>query len=148
MSIRCVTLWLCDCVLSFAFFYPFFVSKWGKRRGKFRTIQGTALQCLILLLGFLPKVNFFLQTYKKWILKTIEETWTLFHDKFTALWHRHKDGSGEAYLPEIYNNPDLQQLIQEKYMKELFHDTLGFGAAKMIRWDGRFLFFIYIYLLS
>ncbi|XP_044481061.1 methylthioribose kinase-like [Mangifera indica] len=73
------------------------------------------------------------KTYKKWILKTIEETWTLFHDKFTALWHQHKDGSGEAYLPEIYNNPDLQLLIQEKYMKELFHDTLGFGAAKMIR---------------
>ncbi|XP_031284339.1 methylthioribose kinase-like [Pistacia vera] len=73
------------------------------------------------------------KTYKKWILKTIEETWTLFHNKFTALWHQHKDGSGEAYLPEIYNNPELQQLIQEKYMKDLFHDTLGFGAAKMIR---------------
>ncbi|XP_007042544.2 PREDICTED: methylthioribose kinase [Theobroma cacao] len=71
--------------------------------------------------------------YKEWILKTIEDTWNLFHQKFTALWDQHKDGSGEAYLPAIYNNPELQKLIQEKYMKELFHDTLGFGAAKMIR---------------
>ncbi|XVE93445.1 hypothetical protein REPUB_Repub01dG0193200 [Reevesia pubescens] len=73
------------------------------------------------------------KTYKEWILKTINDTWNLFHQKFTALWDENKDGSGEAYLPAIYNNPELQKLIQEKYMEELFHDTLGFGAAKMIR---------------
>ncbi|TYH94169.1 hypothetical protein ES332_A12G022900v1 [Gossypium tomentosum] len=73
------------------------------------------------------------KSYKEWILKTIEDTWNLFHQKFTALWDEHKNGSGEAYLPAIYNNPELQKLIQEKYMKELLHDTLGFGAAKMIR---------------
>ncbi|KAK4847258.1 hypothetical protein QYF36_000118 [Acer negundo] len=71
--------------------------------------------------------------YKEWILRTIEETWKLFYKKFTTLWHQHKDGSGEAYLPEIYNKPELQKLVQEKYMEDLLHDTLGFGAAKMIR---------------
>lgn len=71
--------------------------------------------------------------YKVWILKTITETWNLFYKKFTALWDEHKDGPGEAYLPAIYNNPDVQLLVKQKYMKELFHDTLGFGAAKMIR---------------
>jgi len=71
--------------------------------------------------------------YKEWILRTIEETWNLFHKKFIALWDEHKDGSGEAYLPAIYNNPELQQLVQKKFMEDLFHDTLGFGAAKMIR---------------
>ncbi|KAL1544304.1 Methylthioribose kinase 1 [Salvia divinorum] len=71
--------------------------------------------------------------YKKWILKTILDTWNLFHTKFTALWDKHKDGSGEAYLPAIYNNPELQLLVKQKYMDDLFHDTLGFGAAKMIR---------------
>ncbi|XAR52877.1 S-methyl-5-thioribose kinase [Bertholletia excelsa] len=71
--------------------------------------------------------------YEVWILRTIEETWNLFHQKFTALWDEHKDGPGEAYLPAIYNNPDLQLLIKQKYMEDLFHDTLGFGAAKMIR---------------
>ncbi|RVW49634.1 Methylthioribose kinase [Vitis vinifera] len=43
------------------------------------------------------------------------------------------NGSGEAYLPEIYNNPELQLLTQKKYMQDLLHDTLGFGAAKLIR---------------
>ncbi|KAJ0074565.1 hypothetical protein Patl1_37635 [Pistacia atlantica] len=73
------------------------------------------------------------KSYKEWILRTLEETWTLFHKIFTALWDQHKGGSGEAYIPEIYNNPEIQQLVQQKFMKDLFHDTLGYGAAKMIR---------------
>jgi len=73
------------------------------------------------------------KAYKEWILRTIEDTWNLFDKKFTELWVENKDGPGDAYLPEIYNNPDIQQLAQEKYLKDLFHDTLGFGAAKMIR---------------
>ncbi|XP_062176930.1 methylthioribose kinase-like [Alnus glutinosa] len=73
------------------------------------------------------------KSFKEWILRTIEETWNLFHKKFIALWDEHKDGSGEAYLPAIYNNPELQRLVQKKFMEDLFHDTLGFGAAKMIR---------------
>ncbi|KAL1342862.1 hypothetical protein HN51_029340 [Arachis hypogaea] len=73
------------------------------------------------------------KTYKEWILKTIEDTWNLFHHKFTALWDEHRNGAGEAYLPAIYNNPEVQLLVQKKYMTDLFHDSLGFGAAKMIR---------------
>ncbi|KAK4491132.1 hypothetical protein RD792_001856 [Penstemon davidsonii] len=73
------------------------------------------------------------KVYKVWILKTISETWNLFYKKFTALWDEHKDGPGEAYLPGIYNNPDLQLLVRQKYMEDIFHDSLGFGAAKMIR---------------
>uniref|UniRef100_A0A5B6ZUL9 S-methyl-5-thioribose kinase n=1 Tax=Davidia involucrata TaxID=16924 RepID=A0A5B6ZUL9_DAVIN len=73
------------------------------------------------------------KAYKEWILRTIEDTWNLFHKKFTAVWDEHKDGSGEAYLPAIYNNPELQLLVKQKFMKDLFHDSLGFGAAKMIR---------------
>ncbi|GKV43197.1 hypothetical protein SLEP1_g50519 [Rubroshorea leprosula] len=73
------------------------------------------------------------KAYKEWILNTIEETWNLFYKKFIGLWDEHKDGPGEAYLPAIYNNPELQKLIQVKFMEDLFHDTLGFGAAKMIR---------------
>ncbi|KAF4382372.1 hypothetical protein G4B88_011324 [Cannabis sativa] len=73
------------------------------------------------------------KNYKEWILKTIEDTWNLFRKKFTALWDKHKDGSGEAYLPAIYNNPELQLLVQKKYFEDLLHDTVGFGSAKMIR---------------
>ena len=74
-----------------------------------------------------------MQAYKKWILKTIEDTWNLFQYKFIALWDKHRKGFGEAYLPEIYNTPEVQLLVQKRYMTDLFHDTLGFGAAKMIR---------------
>jgi 5-methylthioribose kinase len=73
------------------------------------------------------------KAYKEWILKTIEESWNLFHKKFVGLWNKHKDGNGEAYLPPIYNNSELLSLAQKKYMTSLFHDSLGFGAAKMIR---------------
>lgn len=78
------------------------------------------------------------QKYKKWIAKTILDTWNLFFIKFIALWDKHKDESGDAYLPAIYNNPELQSLVKQKYMKDLFHDALGFGAAKMIRLDDNF----------
>ncbi|XP_052191865.1 methylthioribose kinase-like [Diospyros lotus] len=73
------------------------------------------------------------KSYKEWILRTTEETWDLFHKKFIALWDEYKDGSGEAYLPAIYNNPQLQLLVKQKFMEDLFEDSLGFGAAKMIR---------------
>lgn len=74
-----------------------------------------------------------MQAYKEWILQTIEDTWNLFYDKFIALWDEHRNGAGEAYLPAIYNNPEVQLLAQKRYMTDLFHDSLGFGAAKMIR---------------
>ncbi|CAN6241334.1 unnamed protein product [Urochloa humidicola] len=73
------------------------------------------------------------KAYKKWILKTIEESWNLFQEKFVELWNKHKEGNGEAYLPDIYNNTNLLSLAQKKYMTNLFHDSLGFGSAKMIR---------------
>uniref|UniRef100_A0A0E0PFG6 S-methyl-5-thioribose kinase n=1 Tax=Oryza rufipogon TaxID=4529 RepID=A0A0E0PFG6_ORYRU len=50
------------------------------------------------------------KAYKKWILKTIEDSWNLFH-----------------------KNSELLRLAQKKYMTSLFHDSLGFGSAKMIR---------------
>lgn len=73
------------------------------------------------------------KSYKKWILSTISATWNLFHDKFTAIWDENKNGPGEAYLPEIYTSEELRSMVKQKYMKDLFHDMLGFGAAKMIR---------------
>ncbi|CAH8255108.1 unnamed protein product [Arabidopsis lyrata] len=71
--------------------------------------------------------------YKQWILRSIEQTWDLFNKRFIALWDQNKDGPGEAYLADIYNNPGVLQLVQENYMRNLLLDSLGFGAAKMIR---------------
>ena len=57
----------------------------------------------------------------------------MFQKKFVELWNKHKEGNGEAYLPDVYNNSNLLSLAQKKYMTNLFHDSLGFGSAKMIR---------------
>lgn len=73
------------------------------------------------------------KAYKGWIMDTLADTWNLFHKKFTTLWDIHKEGPGEAYLHEIYNDVELRELVKQKYMTELFHDSLGFAAAKMIR---------------
>ncbi|KAG0483228.1 hypothetical protein HPP92_011312 [Vanilla planifolia] len=74
-----------------------------------------------------------MEAYKQWILKTIEDIWNFFYRKFISFWNEHKNGKGEAYLFDIYKKPELWLLVQKKYMKDLFHDSLGFGAAKMIR---------------
>ncbi|KAF3335145.1 methylthioribose kinase 1 [Carex littledalei] len=73
------------------------------------------------------------KAYKEWILNTIEETWRLFEYKFCSLWDLHKNGNGEVYPLDVYNNAELLRTAQKKYMNNLFHDSLGFGAAKMIR---------------
>jgi 5-methylthioribose kinase len=78
-------------------------------------------------------VSYPFQAYKKWILKTIKESWNLFHKKFVELWNKHKEGNGEAYLPDIFNNLELLSVAQKKFMTNIFHDSLGFGSAKMIR---------------
>lgn len=71
--------------------------------------------------------------YKQWIVKCIEETWNLFEAKFISLWNANTEHRGDAYLDAIYNNPQVTLLAQQKYLKDVFHDSLGFGAAKMIR---------------
>lgn len=72
------------------------------------------------------------QGYKLWLLKTIGDTWQLFSEKLIDLWNENW-GSGDAYKKEVYNTKELQSLAQKAYMSELFQDSLGFAAAKMIR---------------
>ncbi|XP_057759494.1 methylthioribose kinase-like [Arachis stenosperma] len=47
------------------------------------------------------------KAYKEWILKTIEDTWNLFHNKFTALWDQHRHGADEAYLHTCTNETNI-----------------------------------------
>ena len=84
----------------------------------------------------------FLQKYKKWILKTIEDTWNLFQKKFLFLWNEHK-GAGDAYPLSIYSKPELLERVQSTYMKDLFHDSIGFCAAKMIRLVVHLSYFVF-----
>lgn len=73
------------------------------------------------------------QEYKRWILSTIEETWNRFVQKFTLLWTANWDKSGDAFHPGVYQSSTERISAQERYMREILEDTLGFAAAKMIR---------------
>lgn len=72
--------------------------------------------------------------YREWVLQTTEQIWTDFESKFLELW-RHNP-TGDAFPTALFNDPlgEVQlEAERSSYMKRLFEDTLGFGAAKMIR---------------
>ncbi len=73
-------------------------------------------------------------TYQDWVLETAEQVWTLFERKFLALWAEH--GTGDAYPADLFADKAGAMALaveREAYMRRLFADSLGFGAAKMIR---------------
>ena len=72
--------------------------------------------------------------YGEWILAQIEAVWTEFEARFRDLWARH--GTGDAYVAELFaDDAGRKALGQEKdaFLRQLFLDTLGFGACKMTR---------------
>ena len=72
--------------------------------------------------------------YQDWVLATTEQVWTLFERKFLALWAEHPEG--DAYPRDLFADPEGAEALaaeRQAYMRRLFADTIGFGAAKMIR---------------
>ena len=72
--------------------------------------------------------------YQDWVLETTEAVWSLFEAKFLALWAEH--GTGDAYPGDLFGDAAGAGALAEErraYMRRLFADTIGFGAAKMIR---------------
>ncbi len=73
--------------------------------------------------------------YRAWVLEATRDFWTCFRDRFLALW-RSEAASGDGYPPALFQGPlGAARLDQERkaYLDRLYRDTLGFGAAKMIR---------------
>ena len=74
------------------------------------------------------------EDYQDWVLETTEQVWTQFARKFLALWAEHAEG--DAYPRDLFADAaGAEALEQERraYLARLFADTIGFGAAKMIR---------------
>jgi 5-methylthioribose kinase len=72
--------------------------------------------------------------YREWILSTVESLWTLFDQRFRALWS--KAQAGDAFPSALFT--DSQGLAalagaQRAYMRRLFVDSLGFAGCKMAR---------------
>ena len=74
------------------------------------------------------------ENYQAWVLETVEACWNEFRGKFLALWRN--QAAGDAYPTALFQDPagaTALRLGQEAYMDRLFHDSIGFAAAKMIR---------------
>lgn len=59
--------------------------------------------------------------YRQWLADLITRTWNIFEEEFLTLWE--KDGIGDW----------PSDAFRVKYMRNLLQDTLGFGAAEMMR---------------
>ena len=76
------------------------------------------------------------QEYCRWIVHTLMGTWEVFVETFLRLWNDSaiaKSG-GDAYPASVYNSPSLLKAAQDRFVHELYLDTIGFAAAKMIRY--------------
>lgn len=70
--------------------------------------------------------------YRNWILETIESTWKQFEEKFDALWAEHQQERDPLYFN--FTDGDIYARLQRKqFLEQVFSDTLGFAACKMIR---------------
>ncbi|MGE3874839.1 MAG: S-methyl-5-thioribose kinase [Parvibaculaceae bacterium] len=72
--------------------------------------------------------------YRHWILMQVEQVWRLFSKRFLELWDKSK--SGDAYMAELFTEPDGIALFtaeKQRFMRNLFVDTVSFAGIKMIR---------------
>jgi 5-methylthioribose kinase len=66
--------------------------------------------------------------YKRWLLLTIDNTWSKFSTKFKRLWNEHHKGEGY----ELLKGAALGE-VQSSYLMKVFQDAIGFAGVKMIR---------------
>jgi 5-methylthioribose kinase len=72
--------------------------------------------------------------YRHWILMQVEQVWRLFNKRFLELWDKSK--SGDAYMAELFTEPDGAAAFaaeKQRFMRNLFIDTVAFAGIKMIR---------------
>jgi 5-methylthioribose kinase len=72
--------------------------------------------------------------YRHWILMQVEQVWRLFSKRFVEIWDKSK--SGDAYMPDLFTEPDGAAAFaaeKQRFMRNLFVDTVAFAGIKMIR---------------
>lgn len=79
-------------------------------------------------------------SYRQWILQTVEQFWNGFEKQFVELWTANR--SGDAYPPDLFENAAEDGAdagrrsfgqAQHLYMRGLFEDAVGFAGTSMIR---------------
>lgn len=74
------------------------------------------------------------ESYRDWVLATLEQIMTSFRAKFLALWR--DNPTGDAYPAALFQGVEGEARLEverQAYMDRLWADTVGFAAAKMIR---------------
>jgi len=74
------------------------------------------------------------RTFDEWLVETIEKTWTEFERKFLELWRN--EARGDAYPVSLFSGSAGALHLEaerQRNMDQLFRDTVGFAAAKIIR---------------
>jgi 5-methylthioribose kinase len=72
--------------------------------------------------------------YEEWLLDSTERVWTGFADKYLTLWRGH--AAGDAYPADLFADEAGRVALEEerqRVLRQLYLDSLGFAAAKMIR---------------
>ena len=71
--------------------------------------------------------------YSDWILKTVEDTWITFEREFRNLWQTER--TGELFPPRVFGDGDADETDRAlaNFLRDVFEDSIGFAAAKMIR---------------
>ena len=72
--------------------------------------------------------------YRDWILEQAKAFWTVFRDRFLALWRN--EGHGDAWPAAMFREAGdgaALETVRRQYLEALFADMLGYAACKMIR---------------
>jgi len=72
--------------------------------------------------------------FQAWILASVEEFWNEFRARFLALWRQH--GGGDAYERCVFADAAGVEALdaeRERFLDEIWADTLAFAAVKIIR---------------
>ena len=72
--------------------------------------------------------------YQDWVMETTEQVWALFDKKFLDLWRTQAEG--DAYPKTLFAGAAGKKALEAErvqYVQQLYADSLGFAAAKMIR---------------
>eukprot|EP01125_Pyxidicula_operculata_P002735 TRINITY_DN12577_c0_g1_i1.p1 TRINITY_DN12577_c0_g1~~TRINITY_DN12577_c0_g1_i1.p1 ORF type:complete len:409 (+),score=88.75 TRINITY_DN12577_c0_g1_i1:22-1248(+) len=67
--------------------------------------------------------------YKNWLLELFVQTWELFVKKYILLWNEKGGKNGDQY----FIKPEDIKVVQERYIKQVLSDTIGYAGCKMLR---------------
>jgi 5-methylthioribose kinase len=70
--------------------------------------------------------------YSQWLLQTIDDLWYKFEAKFLSLWAEHELMNQSTFMGNDLSG-DSHQTFRHRFLQQVFSDSLGFAACKMIR---------------